>query len=117
DLGDVGESQHQSRAFDAVRFTKRMNNGVIGSRRLFELQQCGAERLDAIARFFDELADEDGGVDRVHDVNRAGFNSRNRSLLRTPAAARFSIFVRRGSDPSSWAICEAGTAIRQSAAS
>ena len=70
DLGYVGKSQHQSRALDAVRFTKRMGNGVGGSRRFLELQQRGAERLEAVARFFDELADEDGRVDRVHDVNR-----------------------------------------------
>ena len=37
-----------------------MGNGVGGSRRLLELQQRGAERFDAIARFFDEFADEDG---------------------------------------------------------
>ncbi len=106
DLGYVGKSQHQSRALDAVRFAKRAGNGVGGSRRFLELQQRGAERLEAIARFFDELADEDGRVDRVHDVNRAGSSSRNTSSPRTPAArsnaARFSIFVKMGSDPSSW---------------
>ena len=86
DLRDVGEPEHQRRALDAVRLAQRLGNRAGGARRLLEPQQRGAERLEAIARLFDELADEDRGVDRVHGLNRAGSSSRNTSLPRTPAA-------------------------------
>src|SRR5204862_6356045 len=56
--------EHQRRALEAVRLAERFVDPFLAHRRrLLHLEERGAERLEAIARLFDELADEDGRIE------------------------------------------------------
>ena len=66
DLGNVGESEHQRRAFDAVCLAHRLGDGVQRTGRLLEAQQGRAQRLDAVAGLFDEFPNEDRRIERFH---------------------------------------------------
>ena len=62
-LRDVGEAEHQRGALDAVGLAEGFGDRVHGAGSLLEPQQRVAQRLDPVARFFDELGDEYRGVE------------------------------------------------------
>ena len=83
DLGDVGEAEHQRRAFDAVSLAQRLGDRVGSAWRLLEPQQRRAQRLEAVARLLRRTCRRRWTCRcGFMDVSRAGSSNRNTSLPR-----------------------------------